>query len=508
MYRRASALLLALVLLFAAGRADADESSPALLKRAHALEQLVQRVIRAAEPSVACILVSRSDAYQRYGQGPAADSSGKLGAFDVDALDRHLRTLTLGKEERERIRRRLDLADSRHVPEGTGSGVVISREGLVLTNYHVVAGATRLFVRLADRAGCYADILAGDPRSDLAVLRLLGGAGPYRSLNIAEPGKAQQGQFVVGLTHGLAGTADRRPRASLGIISAIDRPAAVRHGDERGRALTSLVPLLQTDLRLPADSSGGALLNLQGELIGLMNSLVVVGGSESHSPCAVPLDAGLLRILGVLRQGREVEYGFLGVGFEPNAGGKAGGVVLSHVTPGSPADRQGLRARDVILAVNGTAVRGSDELYRELGSLLAGAEVTLTVQKTPARQTVRVEVTLAKYYVPGKKIAATTAPRPYFRGLRVDYTSLLVQQGPRDLAPSRIPLGVLVSEVQPDSPAATAFLRPGEVITHVNGRPVETPAAFYREVAGATRSVELTLAPSRAGQPTSKVTLN
>jgi S1-C subfamily serine protease len=107
-------------------------------------------------------------------------------------------------------------------------------------------------------------------------------------------------------------------------------------------------------------------------------------------------------------------------------------------------------------------------------------------------QKTRVEVTLAKLHVPGKKIVSSLGARPFFRGLRVDFASLLVQQGS---GARYLPKGVLITEIQPDSAAAAAHVKQGEIISHVNGEAVNNPAAFYQAVRDAKREVELTIAP-------------
>jgi S1-C subfamily serine protease len=140
-----------------------------------------------------------------------------------------------------------------------------------------------------------------------------------------------------------------------------------------------------------------------------------------------------------------------------------------------------------------------------VGTMLAGSKVRLEVRRAGQTQSEKIDVTLAKFYVPGKRIASV---RPVsFRGLRVDYTSLLVQQHPLGEA-ARIHNGVLVCEVQPQSAAATALLEPGRIITHVNGRPVQTPSSFYQTVNGLNGPVELTLLNSNPGQAPLKVTIN
>jgi serine protease Do len=500
MYRVGLPCLLGTLVLAPSGAAQ-DRALPS----ARALQEVMQKVIERASPSVACVLVSRSDAYQRFSQGPAHENPGKLGAFDRRLFERHPLISGLGEKERSQLRRKLDLADRRHVPESFGSGVVIA-PGFVLTNYHVVQGAVKIFVRLHDHQGSYADIHAADPRSDLAVLRLLNPKVAVKPLPLGEGEKAKRGQFVLSLANPFAaGFRDGQPSASWGIVSNLRRRAAgPAREEERARTLHHYGTLIQTDARLNLGCSGGALIDLEGRLVGLTTATAAIAGGETPGGFAVPLDEGLRRVVGVLLKGEEVEYGFLGVGVDEGAE-RTEGVVLEHVTPGSPAALAGLKARHVILAVNGTPVRESDELFLLLGTQLAGARVNLQVRKPGAAAPEKVEVALARFYVPGRRIAAGPGSRPFFRGLRVDYTSLLAQQPPTPLP--RIPAGVLVSEVQPGTPAATAHLRPGDVITHVGGRAVRTPAAFYRETKGRGGPLELTLLPGDPEQPAPKVTL-
>src|SRR5205823_1153705 len=157
--------------------------------------------------------------------------------------------------------------------------------------------------------------------------------------------------------------------------------------------------------------------------------------------------------------------------------GKAkGGAVLESVTKGSPADQAGLEENHIIVAINGQPVHDNDELLAALAMELAGTKIRVEVRKPGSLAGEKVEILLAKFLVPGKVIATETGNRPLFRGLRVDYTSLLVQQ-PGNTA-GEIPRGVLVSEVLPNTSAAKADLKAGIVITHVKDRAVTTPAAF------------------------------
>jgi len=480
--------LLAPLMLFAAVRADDD---PADLKQALALQRVMQKVIRDTEPAVACILVSRSDAYQRMARGPAKAQPGKLGGFNPKSLDFFDKDLA----------RKLDLADANVIPESFGSGVVIDAQGLILTNYHVVRDATKVFVRLPGGKSSYADIKAADPRSDLAVLELLSNLPGLKAITFGDAGKCSRGQFVLSLANPFAaGFRDGQPSASWGILSNIRRrvPGTPVSEKELPRTLQQYGILLQTDARLNLGCSGGALLNLHGEMIGITTALAAIHGGETPGGFALPIDASMSRIIEVLKRGEEVDYGFLGVEPFPDAGNKG---VIINVIPGSPAEKK-LQNRDRILKVNDMPVRELDDLFLSLGTKLAGAKITLQISRFNQVMEVK-DVELAKFYVPGKGIFSSMEPRPYFRGLRADYTSLLVQQ-----QRTRQPIlpGVLIADVQPNSPAAKMDLKAGDIITQVKGRPIFTPADFYREVKGAQGPIELTLHSTNFPLP--KVTLS
>jgi serine protease Do len=474
------------------------------LKQALALEKTVQKIIADNEPSIACVLVSRSDLYARFGQGSAADPPGKLGPFDADALRTNALFNELSAADRKKLLKRLDLADPAHVPESSGSGVVIDETGLVLTPYHVVHGATKVFVVLPGGVSSYADVFAADPRSDLAVLRLLRPKLKLRAVRLGDGGKVERGQFIVGLAFPHApGFRTGKPSAAWGLVSNVQQRATGLGTDEaQFRTIFHYGGLLLTDARVNLGTSGGLLLNLKGEAVAVTDTLAGAAGPDAVGSLALPLDVGLQRILAVLKKGEEVEYGFLGVSFDRQAE-KAEGAVLASVTEGSPAEQAGLKDGHIILAVEGQPVHDTDDLLRALATHFAGAKVRLEVRKPSG--TAKVDVVLAKYYVPGKVIATEPGERPYFRGLRVDYTSLVVQQ-PGTTATS-IPRGVLITDVQPKSQAAKGDLKAGVIITHVNERAVETPRAFYEIVRDHKGPVRLTLYTTEAGQPAPKVEL-
>src|SRR5438132_9247408 len=207
MHRTCLALALAVLACWLGPELRADNKSA--LADALALEKAVQDAIQQAEPSIACILVSRSDAYRElFGERPTPDKPGHLGAFSPTQAPHRAPPLQRRDDlqKDEATRKKCDLADPDNVPEAYGSGVVIDdKELLILTNYHVIRDATKIYVRLPGKKGSYADIHAADPRSDLAVLRLLDNSvRPIHKLNSGDGGSVRKGQFVIALANPFA----------------------------------------------------------------------------------------------------------------------------------------------------------------------------------------------------------------------------------------------------------------------------------------------------------------
>jgi S1-C subfamily serine protease len=229
--------------------------------------------------------------------------------------------------------------------------------------------------------------------------------------------------------------------------------------------------------------------------------MAAVTGAETAGGFAIPFDRNYRRVVEVLRDGREVEYGFLGVQAEPVVPGvrnSTDGLTLTQVVAGTPAAAATLMHGDVVTAIDGIPVGEMDDLFLHIGAALAGTRLKLTVLRGGQRS--EVEVTLAKLDHPLPWIASNR-PKPV-HGLRVDYSSILMiqkQNDPRGRVAPRVPPGVVVRELEPGSPAEAKFKAiddaPNQwLITRVNGQPVPTPADFYREAAKSrTGSVSLRL---------------
>lgn len=487
-------LLLLSALLLAAAAGSADDRSD---KWTQALSEACQEAARKVRPSIARVLVSRSPDYHtapHWGLPLDPEHPGKLGRFDATAAANKV-----PKDARNRARilrtiAQLDLSDPDAVPESYGSGIVVDRSGLILTTAHVVKNATKIYVRLPGKRGSWANIHASDPRSDLAVLKLLDPPKDLVELPFGDGGGVQTGKFVISIANsyapGFPGNDD--PTAEYGIVSNLRQRIEGRLSEmdrDKKNTLHHYGTLIQTDAGTKPGCSGGVLLDFHGKVLGMITALAAVRGDKPGG-FAIPFDANTRRIVEVLKRGEEVEYGFLGVVLEDRAMG--GGVRISMVSPGSPAARAGLQSGDRITRINNREVRENDDLFLLIGIALAGNQANIEIRRDrgfgPAVLTKTVR--LAKYLVPGPIIAANRPPARF--GLRVDHTSILGQREFIRRDRGEPPEGVMIREVVKESPAHRANFDEGKIITHVNGVPVTHPAEYYREVAKAGKSVELT----------------
>jgi serine protease Do len=491
--RRVLSLFVLLVLAQAApARPDA------VLKK---LEEASKAVAKKAGPSIVCVYVSRSESYHKapyWGVTPEPEYPGQLGAFSAAAARKKVPD---DAPKRARILRAItlhDLSAPDVVPEAYGSGIIIDRTGLLLTCAHVVKNATKLYVRLPGRGGAWADIWASDPRSDLAVLKLIDPPAGLKALAMGKADEVEPGQIVICGSNAFAPgfRPANSPSFDTGEVRALHLAIPARKGGLERMPREEITlhhygTLIETNARITPGCSGGALLDLDGKVIGLSNALAAIRGGQAGGS-AIPIDSRTRRVIDVLKRGQEVEYGFLGV-----AVGRWNRARVSQVTPGSPAQKAGLQVGDLIVRVNGHVIRNNSDLFLDLGLTRAGHEARVEVIRgapiggTRATYTVR----LAKFYVPGPVIAARRPPARF--GLRVDYTSILAQRNPF-LNWGRPPAdGVAIREVVPSSPADRARLQPDKVITQVNGKNVFTPAEFYREMARTGKKVELTFLNSQ-----------
>jgi serine protease Do len=382
--------------------------------------------------------------------------------------------------------------DPDFLPNEYASGVIVDSGGLILTSYRVLADDSEYYVTTADHRIYKATPRAADPRSDLAVLAVAASGLPPIALGDAST--LRKGRIVIALGNPFAIARDGQASASWGIISNLGRKAPKESSDVEPSGKTTLHhfgTLIQTDAKLHWGGSGGALVDLQGQMVGLTVAYGNGPGMDAGGGFAIPVDATFRRVLDVLKQGREAEYGFLGV--QPSGLTRQEvfqgiqGIRVLQAVPGTPADKFGVRAGDVITAVDGTPIDDPDGLIREVGKLPPESRVTLRLVRQNRIQ--MVSVTLGKYPIRGKKIV--TQPEPAWRGLRVDYPTAVLDQQGRGILGITFADGVAVAEVAENSPPFRAGLRRGTLITHVGRTPVTTPAEFRRAIINETGPVTL-----------------
>lgn len=458
--------------LLAAGHSPTRAQEPS--GPAAALEEAVVRAIGRAEKSVVAIALvpkARADDALRLEERP--DPFGRrLGPSASPAP-----------------------TDPDFVPSQYATGVVIDAAGLVLTAYHALPEDCDYYVTTHERKVYRAWIKGADPRSDLAVLAVE--ARDLAPIVLGDAARVRKGQFVIALGNPYAIARDGQVSASWGIVSNLARKAPPQpdETDPLGKStLHHFGTLIQTDARLNLGTSGGALVNLQGEMIGLCTSLAAVAGYETAAGYAFPIDATFRRVIDTLKAGREAEYGFLGVR-RPNyvpPGDAAGpaGVRVYEVVHGSPAQRGGLRPGDVITAVGGVPIYDFDGLVLEVGKL--PVEDTARLHVVRDGRPLDLAVALSKYPVRGRKVV-TNRPEPW-RGMHVDYPTAVVDSGGRPLfAAVAYDQGVAVTEVREGTAAWQAGLRPGMLVSHVGRTAVHSPRDFRAAVAGRTGAVDLRL---------------
>ncbi len=464
------------------------------------IEARLQKVIEDASPTVVAVVVAHAKYPARFDEkGP-----GKLGGYESVPQPSGPRAALMVAPVDP-----LDLRDPANAADHTfGAGLVLNAaRGRILVPYHLIEGATKLFVRGAGGKGSYANVRAADARSDLAVLELIDPLPGLASAKLATvhlvdapdgtKTNLKRGSFVVAVGHPLAaGLGDGMPSGSWGVLSNIRRRSASDprgpRSEVRDKPLHTYGSLLQTDARVALGASGSAVLNLDGEVIGMTSAVAAVSGSEASGGYALPMDVNYRRIIDRLEAGREVEYGFVGV-----LPGQVSvlGVEVNAVTPGCPASDAGVRPNDIIQSVDGNPLKSTDDLHLYVGAALAGSKVTLSLLR--GRQTLTVALTLAKNHNP-MPFVATVRP-PAVSGLHVDYASIRYAQAANNQGNvvGILPVpGVAVRELDTGSAAEKKFAAAGDIsrwlITQVDGKPVPTPDAFHAAVAG-KGSVTLTL---------------
>ncbi|MCX2887174.1 DegQ family serine endoprotease [Pseudomonas sp. DCB_BI] len=345
-----------------------------------------------------------------------------------------------------------------------GSGFIISSDGYVLTNNHVVADADEIIVRLSDRSELQAKLIGTDPRTDVALLKVEGKNLPTVKLGDSEKLKVGEWVLAIGSPFGFDHSVTK------GIVSA------------KGRTLPNdtYVPFIQTDVAINPGNSGGPLFNMKGEVVGINSQIFTRSGGFMGLSFAIPIDVAI-DVSNQLKKDGKVSRGWLGVVIqevnkdlaESFGLDKPAGALVAQVLEDGPAAKGGLQVGDVILSMNGQPIVMSADLPHLVGSLKDGEKAKLEIIRNGKRQ--NLEVAVGAMPDDDAEIgtgAEGTAERSSNR-LRVSVADLTAEQK-KSL---ELKGGVVIKEVQ-DGPAALIGLRPGDVISHLNNQAIGSAKEF------------------------------
>jgi serine protease Do len=372
--------------------------------------------------------------------------------------------------------------------QGAGSGVIISDEGYVVTNHHVIEGADDIELQLLDKRTFEAELIGTDAKTDIAVLRIDARGLPFLPLGNSE--NVQIGDIVlaIGNPFGIGQT------VTMGIVGATGRG---------GLGIEDYEDFIQTDAAINPGNSGGALINARGELIGINTAILARGsGGNQGVGFAVPINLTHHVMTQLLEQGRVVR-GFLGVGIqdmnpamaEAFGSPDAQGVVVRSVGPGTPAAEAGLAQGDIILSVDGRRFDDVRELRLNIAQKAPGTTVRLAVLREGDER--QIPVTLGESPDENARIVTDKRGSSALNGLAVDELTPAVARQ-LNLAPGTT--GVVVVNVESGSAAADAGLRRGDVIEEV-ARTAVTDVTEFRAAVRKAGKGPLLLLVQRGGNP-------
>jgi serine protease Do len=346
--------------------------------------------------------------------------------------------------------------------EGIGSGVIVTKDGYILTNNHVVDGADEVKVALQDGRELSAKVIGRDPKSDVAVIRIE--ANDLPAISMADSDKVEVGDVVlaIGNPFGIGQT------VTTGIVSATGRAGALGLDYE---------DFIQTDAAINPGNSGGALVDADGRLIGINTAILSRSGGNQGIGFAIPINLARDVMTSLVKDGR-VTRGYLGVMIQDVTPALAkefklkddSGALVGDVSADSPAEKAGLKSGDIIVEFNGKKVTDSRHLKLEVARTQPGETVPLKVLRDGSTKSLEVSVKeipgtekLAKADTHGKDNTGT------LNGVTVGDLDLRARR--QFQVPQHVK-GVIVTEVDPNSAAAEAGLKPGDVIQEINKKPV------------------------------------
>jgi len=374
-------------------------------------------------------------------------------------------------------------------PRGVGSGFIISPDGFVLSNHHVVAGADKVIVTMADRKEFYADIIGSDQRTDVALLKIDGKKLPF--LKLGNPGNLEVGEWVlaIGSPFGLANT------VTAGIVSAL------------GRDTGDYLPFIQTDVAVNPGNSGGPLINLKGEVIGINSQIYSRTGGFMGISFAIPIDEAELIAAQLKKSGRVVR-GRIGVmigevskdvadalGFPAS-----GGALVRSVDPEGPSAKAGIKPGDIVIDFDGKEIGRVSDLPRTVGSTRPGTRATVKIWRSGQEMKLSVIVgELPSTVTVASNNDRTPPPQRKPKSTAFSWLGLSVAELPKEIAQKlSIDGGVVISSSEGVSRGAG--LLTGDVITSVNNKNVISVSQFRTAISNSKKGKVLVFLVRRGAE--------
>ena len=367
---------------------------------------------------------------------------------------------------------------------GFGSGVIVSSDGYILTNYHVIRRGEQIQVTLSDKREFIADLVGSDPDTDLAVLKINASNLPHIKLANSDLIRVGDWAIAVGNPFGLEGT------VTTGIISAKGRSKS---------KIADYAALIQTDAAINPGNSGGALLNIDGELIGINTAIFSQTGGYMGIGFAIPSNLAT-KVLTELKKSGRVNRGWIGLYIQPITHElqeqfqlpSPTGALINDIVPDSPAEKAGLLRGDVILRFGPTPIRDSHSLRAAVGGTSLGDSIPIAIVRSGKQITVTASIQASPDDI-------ERAKKPYLDHLGLNVET--IQQSQEDLHTFRRPLGVRITEVLPRSSAYRSHLQPGNIILEINRQPIQNKKQ-YDSVLNHFRKAEKLILLVRSGKYT------
>ncbi len=345
------------------------------------------------------------------------------------------------------FRRFFDIPDNRRQPQkrqkSAGSGVIIdAKDGIVITNYHVIKDADEVEVALIDGRAFVAQVLGTDPELDIAVLKI--DSDDLSEVPMADSSKLEVGDFsvAIGNPFGIGQT------VTTGVISALGRTGLGIEGYEN---------FIQTEASINPGNSGGALVNLNGYLIGINTAIIAPAGGNVGIGFAIPMNMVRSSVEQILATG-SVSRGQIGINVQDitpdlrkafSLSNRQQGVLVTGITQDGPAEKAGLKPGDIIIAIGGEKIKSTGQLRSQIGSVAIGREVDVDVVRAKSNKSFSVKIV-----DPESLVSYSGSIHPLLRGAYLENTTRAD--------------GVFVADLRPNSPAIYSGLRVGDIITGVN----------------------------------------